>query len=135
MKEAQWEIIKALQRIGSLQHSRRATSELKNLKMIGHIRKLHPLLDEIGILRVGGRLENALINYDAKHPIILPYRDHVTDLIISQHNQKTGHLGQEYVLSSLRHQYWVIKGRSAVRRVITKAGFCARHLVPRVGNS
>ena len=80
---------------------------------------LHPLLDEIGILRVGGRLENALIDYDAKHPIILPYRDHVTDLIISQHHQKTGHLGQEYVLSSLRHQYWVIKGRSAVRRVIS----------------
>ena len=89
------EVIQALQRIGSLQHSRQATSELKNLKMAGHIRKLHPLLDEMGILRVGGRLENALIDYDAKHPIILPYRDHVTDLIISQHHQKTGHLGQE----------------------------------------
>ena len=89
------EVIQALQRIGSLQHSRQATSELKNLKMAGHIRKLHPLLDEMGILRVGGRLENALIDYDAKHPIILPYRDHVTDLIIPQHHQKTGHLGQE----------------------------------------
>ena len=77
------EVIQALQRIGSLQHSRQATSELKNLKMAGHIRKLHPLLDEMGILRVGGRLENALIDYDAKHPIILPYRDHVTDFIIS----------------------------------------------------
>ena len=56
------EVIQALQRIGSLQHSCQATSELKNLKMIGHIRKLHPLLDEMGILRVGGRLENALID-------------------------------------------------------------------------
>ena len=120
------EVIQALQRIGSLQHSRQATSELKNLKMAGHIRKLHPLLDEMGILRVGGRLENALIDYDAKHPIILPYRDHVTDLIISQHHQKTGHLGQEYVLSSLRHQYWVIKGRSAVRRVISGCFLCKK---------
>ena len=138
MKEAEREIIKhtqgisfsqviqALQRIGSLQHSRRATSELKNMKMIGHIRKLNPLLDEMGILRVGGRLENTLIDYDAKHPIILPYRDHVTDLIISQHHQKTGHLGQEYVLSSLRHQYWVIKGRSAVRRVISGCFLCKK---------
>ena len=55
------EVIQALQRIGSLQHSRQATSELKNLKMIGHIRKLHPLLDKMGILRVAGRLENALM--------------------------------------------------------------------------
>ena len=46
------EVIQALQRIGSLQHSRQATSELKNLKMTGHIRKLHPFLDEMGIVRV-----------------------------------------------------------------------------------
>ena len=103
------EVIQALQRIGYLQHSRQATSELKNLKITSHIRKLHPLLDEMGILRVGGRLENALIDYDAKHPIILPYRDHVTDLIISQH-----------------HQYWVIKGRSAVRRVISGCFLCKK---------
>ena len=98
------EVTQTLQRIASLQHLRQTTSELKNLKMTGHIGKLHPLLDEMGILRVRGRLENALIDYDAKYPIILPYRDHVTDLIISQHHQKTGHLGQEDVLSSLRHQ-------------------------------
>ena len=96
------EVIQALQKIGSLQHPRQANSELKNLKMAGHIHKLHPLLDEMGILRVGGRLENALIDYDTKHPIILSYQDHVTDLTISQHHQKTGHLGQEYVLSNLR---------------------------------
>ena len=120
------EVIQALQRIGSLQHSPQATSELKNLKMTGHIRKLHPFLDEMGIVRVRGRLENALIDYDARHPIILPYRDHLTDLIISQHQQKTGLLGQEYVLSSLRHQYWVIKGRSAVGRVISGCFLCKK---------
>ena len=120
------EVIQALQRIGSLQHSPQTTSELKNLKMTGHKRKLHPFLDEMGIVRVRGRLENALIDYDARHPIILPYRDHLTDLIISQHQQKTGLLGQEYVLSSLRHQYWVIKGRSAVRRVISGCFLCKK---------
>ena len=120
------EVIQALQRTGSLQHLRQATSELKNLKITNHMRKLHPLLDEMGILRVGGRLENALIDYDAKHPVILPYRDHVTDIIISQHHQKTGHLGQEYVLSSLRHQYWVIKGRSAVRRILSGCFLCKK---------
>ena len=71
------EVIQALQRIGSLQHSPQATSELKNLKMTGHIRKLHPFFNEMGIVRVRGRLENALIDYDARHPIILPYRDHL----------------------------------------------------------
>ena len=89
------EVIQALKKIGSLQHSRQATSELKNLKMTSHIRKLHPLLDEMVIVRVGERLEYALIDYDTKHSIILPYQYHVTDLIISKHHQKTVHVGQE----------------------------------------
>jgi len=120
------EVRKALRRIGSSQLAREVTSQLKNLKIPVHMRKLHPLLDDKGILRVGGRLENALIEYEAKHPIILPYRHHVTDLIISQHHQNTGHLGQEYVLSSLRQLYWIVKGRSAVRRVISGCFLCKK---------
>ena len=84
------------------------------------MRKLHPLLDNDGILRVGGRLENAPIEYQTKHPIILPYRHHVTDLIILQYHHRAGHRDQEYVLASLRQLYWIIKGRSVVRRVICK---------------
>ena len=120
------DVIRTMQRISSSKPSRKATSELKCLKMPAYMRKLHPLLDDVGILRVGGRLENALITYEAKHPIILPYRHHATDLIISQHHQKTGHLGQEYVLSSLHQFYWIIKGRSAVRRVISSCFQCKR---------
>jgi len=100
------DVISAMQRISSSRSSRKVTSELKSLKMPVYMRKLHPLLDNVGILRVGGRLENASITYEAKHPIILPYRHHATDLIISQHHQKTGHLGQEYVLSSLHQLYY-----------------------------
>ena len=104
------EVIQAMQTTSSSKFLSQVTSELNNLKIPAHMRKLHPLLDDIGILRVGGRLENSLINYHAKHWIILPYRHHVTDLIISQHHQKVGHLGQEYVLSSLCQFYWIIKG-------------------------
>ena len=80
------EVVQALERIGSSQHSSQATCELKKSKIPAHMKKLHPFLDEKGILRVGGRLENALIKFEAKHPIVLPYRHHVTNLIISQHH-------------------------------------------------
>ena len=43
--------------------------------------KLNPVMHE-GLLRVGGRISKAPISFDAKHPIILPYRHHVTELII-----------------------------------------------------
>lgn len=99
-------------------------TKLKKLKMSAYMRKLHPLEDEFGILRVKWRLENALISYEGKHPIVLSYRYLVTNLIISQYHQTIGYLGQEYVVSSLRHFYWMIKGRSAVRRVVRKCFPC-----------
>lgn len=45
------------------------------------LRQLNPQLKE-GLLRVGGRLVNAPIAYERMHPIVLPYKHHVTDLII-----------------------------------------------------
>ena len=96
---------------------------LKNLKIPAYMHKLHPFLDDIAIQRVGGRLENFLIKYKAKHLIILPYRHHATDFI-SQHHQKTGHLGQEHVLPSLHQFYWISKGRSALRRAISSCLKC-----------
>ena len=48
------EVIKALRRIGSSQLARQVTSELKNLKIPAHMGKIHPLLDDKGIHRLGG---------------------------------------------------------------------------------
>ena len=43
-----------------------------------------------------------------------------------RNDQEAGHLGQEYVLSSLRQLYWIIKGRSAVRRVVSQCFLCRK---------
>ena len=69
------DVIQALQGLGQLSSVHQVMSELKDLKTTASMRKLHPLVDDKGILRVGGRLENALIKYEAKHPIILPYHN------------------------------------------------------------
>ena len=92
--------------------------ELKCSEPFGPIYKLRPWLDQSGILRVGGRLENALIDYEAKHQTLLPYNHHVSSLLIMAHHELVGHFGQEYVLASLRQKYWIVKGRAMVRKVI-----------------
>ena len=73
------EALQALQKISSTKYSLQVTTELKNFKMLAFMPKLHPLLDKFGILRVGGRLENALISSEAKYSVVLPYQHHVTD--------------------------------------------------------
>ena len=126
------DVVEALQRVTrSQESSRQVRPGLRKLKMTTSLSKLNPVLDGEGILRVGGRLENAAISYDAKHQIILPYRHHVTNLIIQKYHQEAGHLGQEYVLSSLRQLYWIIKGRSAVRRVLSECFLCRKLSVAR----
>ena len=89
------------------------------------LRQLNPQLKE-GLLRVGGRLQNAPVAYERKHPIILPYKHRVTDLIIRRYHETLCHMGQECVLSSLRETFWIIKGRSALRRVLRRCVDCQR---------
>lgn len=43
--------------------------------------KLSPFIGKDGLLRVGGRLEFAALNYDAKHPMILPHNEKLTRLL------------------------------------------------------
>ena len=89
------------------------------------LNKLNPILKE-GLLKVGGRLINASVDDKAKHPVILPSRHPVTDMIIRQHHAEVGHMGQESVLSSIRKEYWIVKGRTTVRRVIRSCVMCQR---------
>jgi hypothetical protein len=38
----------------------------------GDLKNLSPFLDDKGLMRVGGRIHNDLVPYNAAHPIILP---------------------------------------------------------------
>ena len=87
------------------------------IKKSNTIVKLDPKMVH-GLLRVGGRLRHAPIEADAKYPIILPKRHHVTELIIREYHEKCGHSGLKYVLSLLRQRFWIIKVRSNIRRLL-----------------
>ncbi|XP_017788506.1 PREDICTED: uncharacterized protein LOC108571047 [Habropoda laboriosa] len=50
---------------------------------------LNPVLDKTGLLRVGGRLINAKLSFDYKHPIILPANHHITKLILLREHSQT----------------------------------------------
>ena len=53
------------------------------IKKRSNIRSLAPFVDSNGIIKVGGRLTQAKIHYDQKHPILLPEKDYITELILS----------------------------------------------------
>ena len=87
--------------------------------------RLEPTTAGDGVLRVGGRLQS--------HPIILPNNHDVTNLIIAHFHNVSGHCGKEYVLAQIRHEYWIIRARTAVRRVLSRCPRCKlRNVKPAV---
>ena len=88
--------------------------------------KLDIKFTEKGLMCVGGRLDNAPLKEEMKHPMVLPPKHHVIDLLVRHHHNISGHSGKEYVLSMLRNKYWIVKGRSAVRRVLLDCFTCKR---------
>ncbi|XP_011884112.1 PREDICTED: uncharacterized protein LOC105571257, partial [Vollenhovia emeryi] len=89
--------------------------------------RLTPFLDSEGLLRVGGRLHNAALDPEAKHPLILPRRSPLTILIVDDAHRRTLHGGTQVTLNCIRNQFWIIGGRAPVRSRILKCVRCARY--------
>ncbi|GFV53420.1 hypothetical protein TNCV_2205561 [Trichonephila clavipes] len=60
------------------------------------LRSLHPFIDEHGLVRVGGRLQNSQLRFNSKHPIILPSQHSICELLI-----KEQHIAHFYMLGRL----------------------------------
>ena len=91
------------------------------------VRKLDPVMDEAGMLRVGGRLKHSKLPVDVKHPIILPRDSQVSRLILTSAHQKVGHLGTNSTLTELRRKYWIPRASQLVRSIIAKCVLCQRY--------
>ncbi|XP_070144903.1 uncharacterized protein [Drosophila kikkawai] len=83
-----------------------------------------PFLDEQGIMRVGGRIDNSLANYDAKHPIILPKESPIAATLILYQHSALLHAGVEYTFHSLRQRYWILGARNLVRKTVFNCRTC-----------
>ena len=86
--------------------------------------KLSPFMSG-GICRVGGRLENANMTYEQKHPVVLPKGEHVVKVIIRYHHVSNGHINATQTLAELRKKWWVISGMQSVKSVIRKCRRCS----------
>ena len=82
--------------------------------------------DKEGLWRCHGRMENAQLAPNAREPILLGRRHHLTKLLIRQAHQRVLHSGCKSTLTELRALYWVPKGRQAVKQEIHSCPVCRR---------
>nr|CAH7768784.1 unnamed protein product [Callosobruchus chinensis] len=101
--------------------------EGKPLKYNSKVLNLKPFIDDCGILRVGGRLEQAKFAFEKKHPIILSDECALSRLIVEDAHKKLFHAGPRHVLAVIREEYWIIGGRRLCNKVISKCIVCYRY--------
>ncbi|XP_060802442.1 uncharacterized protein LOC132902227 [Amyelois transitella] len=102
------------------------------------LNKLDLFISEDKLIRIGGRLANSNLPFEAKHPILLPKHDNVTYLIIDYFHRVHCHTGAALLSSLIRQKYWIISSRSVIRQRVHNCNFCFKnspsHPTPKMAN-
>ncbi|KFD60347.1 hypothetical protein M514_10986 [Trichuris suis] len=103
-------------------------SRKRPLARTSRLRMVTPFLDEVGILRVGGRLHLSHLPFEARNPPILPPRHRLSIMLIEDAHADRGHSGIEDTMAEARSRAWIIDLRALVRRVLSKCIVCRRQI-------
>ena len=101
--------------------------EIKTMKKSSSWYELDPFLDKEGVFWVGGRLGKSSIPYNVKHPVILPKKGQVTNLILCHYHPPVKHHGHGITQNGIRSSgYWIVGGSSVVSNHISKCVSCRK---------
>ncbi|GFT83481.1 integrase catalytic domain-containing protein [Trichonephila clavipes] len=98
----------------------------KGVSKTSKLRALDPFLDENSLLRVGGRLSNADLPFEAKHQIIIPSKHKFTKLLFEHIHKKFFHIGAQGLVHQIRMQFWPINGKGIARKTVHDCIACFR---------
>ena len=119
-------VVKGYQRI-EFKEEFMVLDDRRNNKLKESIGCLNPYVGEDGLIRVGGRLQQSNLDEKIMHPVMLPKKGKLTEMIIRWCHQKTAHSGRNVTLNESRTSgYWVIQGNSAVKEVISRCVTCRK---------
>ena len=97
---------------------KRPSSSIKN--------QLDLFLDEDGVIRCAGRFKYATLPYNAKYPILLPKKSHLTTLIIKDRHKLAKHAGIKSTLAEVRTDFWLPRGKRMVENIVRSCIVCRR---------
>lgn len=91
------------------------------------ILSLDPYVDSNGVLRVGGRLSRSDLDYNKKHPVIVPGRSHVAKLLVSHYHDLVQHQGRLLTEGAIRDAgFWIIGGKRLISSFIFMCVTCKK---------
>ncbi|XP_038050892.1 uncharacterized protein LOC119724042 [Patiria miniata] len=126
LDKAEQAIIRHVQRQAYTDEYQTLHTTANPVKKSSPLYRLDPKINSEGVMCVGGRLKNSKLQTQEKHPVILPKKNHIVELLVRHFHAVSGHSGREHVMSLMRQRYWVIGGRTTVRQVLHDCFVCKR---------
>lgn len=99
----------------------------KNLSPSSSLWGLTPRMDQVGVLRIAGRLNNLPFADHVKHPIILDRRSKLAKRVALDSHTRLCHGGVQMCTQYLRNKYWIPGIRILLRSVVYHCKECALH--------
>ena len=108
-------------------------AELKKIKKAeplprdSPILNLNPVLDEEGLLRVGGRLNRSNIPLEGRNPIIIPKRHHIATLLVRHYHDSIQHQGRHFTEGAIRAAgFWIVSGKRLIASLLHDCVQCRK---------
>ncbi|XP_052892561.1 uncharacterized protein LOC128300513 [Anopheles moucheti] len=124
------EILNAEIRISRLAQVEVFSEEIRQLRKGDRVPGKSPLstlatyLDDHGLVRVKGRLDNSSLSDWTKHPIVIPKTHQLSELLVQHYHRKLLHAAPQLTAIALRQRFWVLGARTTIRKVCRECVIC-----------
>jgi hypothetical protein len=115
--------VKMVQQISYAQEIKQLM-EQQEVTSTSSLKTLHPFIDQEGLLRVGGRLQQPALPYQTIHQMILPTSHRFTKLVVSAGHLRLHHAGPQLLTAPLRQRYWIPRIRNLAKTVTHQCRTC-----------
>ena len=82
--------------------------------------------DDFQVWRCKGRLSGSTLPTETKHPSLLDKDHYLTTLIVQDAHRRVLHNGVKETLTEIRSQFWLVRGRQHVRKVLHQCVVCLK---------
>lgn len=84
------------------------------------------MLDDQGLVRVKGRLDNSTLSDWAKYPFVIPKAHRLAELLVEHYHRKLLHAAPQLTACALRQRFWVLGARTTIKRECRQCVVCLK---------